>query len=163
MKKVLIGLMGLLACALAASADTYTFTADLTNGVVETNAVAASGWLDKIEVCQEASRTTDVVVATFNSDNATICDVYCTNASQTAAAQVYRPRVVGSTIAGVALAAVTVDSTTITNGVAATTVLSAPYERKMIGGNTQIKISSAGAGMGENTVKVTIFYEPLKR
>jgi hypothetical protein len=75
--------------------------------------------------------------------------------------KIIRPRYLGTSTAGTAIAAVVGSgSDALTNLV--TTVLSAPYERALLGGNTKVAVTAAAVS-ADNTVTVTLFYEPLKK
>jgi hypothetical protein len=72
---------------------------------------------------------------------------------------VIRTRVIGTTSAGVALTAAFTAGTSTTNY---STILTAPYERLMIGGT--VKLSAAGTkNDGSNVVTARIFFEPVAK
>lgn len=159
MNKIVCGIVGGLLVVSAAMADTMTATVSVTNGQPATlsGAIPVSGWLDKIEIVQSGGTgsTSAVVVATYSGTTAV--DTFATK-TLAAASQIFRPRVVGTANTGTALAA----AATGTNDYTAGTVLAAPYERILIGGN--VKLSVAGTNVkNTNTVTATIYYEPLKK
>jgi hypothetical protein len=157
MKRLLI----LTACALAVSgafADSVTVTVSATGAAAFSSPILASGYLDRVEIVKSGDN--DVVgidLATFEGTTAlqTFVDI---NALATATdTVVIRPRAVGTGASGTAFtAAGAIVAGASTNAVAGT-VLVAPYERYMIGGNLKLKVS---AGDGTNaTVKAIIYYD----
>ena len=159
MKRLMFGIAVLALVSIAVRADTYTYSVASTNGIATTNDVLASGWLDKIEVAQDASATCTVVVATYDM-NGTAVETYASLSSMTAASTIVRPGAVRTSNAGVAL------TSAITGGNASnvTQVITVPYDRIMIGGNTKIiTTGSGGPAAAKNNVKTTVFFEPLKK
>jgi hypothetical protein len=116
--------------------------------------ISASGWLDRIEITVTGSSTSAVTVASYAADGTTAVDTFLTLAAATANT-VVRPRVIGTTTAGVALAAA---STAATN---ATQVLVAQYDRIMIGGDIRLKVVAGSAAA--NTVTAKVYYEPTRK
>lgn len=154
--KMLILAAVLCVAAVAVQADSYTYTDNLTNGEsVTTSALPVSGWLDKIEVSQNAAGTCTVVVATY--DGTTAVDTYVSLSSWTDTSKVLRPRFIGTGNTGTALAAANIG--TASNAVP-TLLPTAPYERPMIGGNTKIVLTGES---DDNDVKIVVYYEPLKK
>lgn len=154
MKRFLV-LLAVLGIAGAALADSQSMTVVVTNTETEISAaIPVSGWLDRIEIQVTGSSTSAVTVATYAADGTTALDTVLTLATCTANT-VVRPRVIGTTTAGVNLAAA---STAATN---ATQVLVAQYDRIMLGGDVRLKVVAGSAA--ENTVKATLYYEPTAR
>ena len=159
MRKLLVSLLAVAAISFAARADVYTAVIGVTNSVVTTNAVNASGWLDKIEISgpNVSAGSYSIIIGTYDagvtgSVNPTIIDTYATLSGLTTSSTVVRPRVVGTTTAGVAITAVTGSGSTNV-----TTVLMAPYDRICMGGNTIIKLTPASCTAGGN-VTVSFYY-----
>jgi hypothetical protein len=167
MRKMLIAaIVGLLLVS-GGYADSYVYSFNaLTNGETSTSAaIPVSGWLDRVEVSQSSTVTSTVTVATF--DGTTAMEKFVYLASLTDTTKIVRPRVVGTGITGTDLAAAAASHVagTGTNSVVST-VLVAPYERMLIGGNTKIQVvntSCNGATGGTNDVKVVIYYERLSK
>jgi len=162
MKKVLVMLGVVLLAVNFAMADSVSVTVTVTNGQAATfsDLIPASGWLDRIEVRQDSSATSTIVVATY--DGTTAVETFATLSGLTDAQKVVRPRLIGTTTAGVALAAVAAGSTAALTNAYASTVLVAPYERPLIGGNLKARVTGT-ANDGSNPVTVTVFFEPLKK
>lgn len=156
MKKVMLSLGVFLVVAVMAGADVYTYQVTVTNAqpIGYSDALPISGYLDKIEICQDSGATTTVTVATYISTTAV--DTYFSAAIADTANTVARPRFIGTSSAAAALAAV--------NGTtnSCTTVLVAAYEKPMIGGNVKVAVTGT-LNDGSNVVTVRIYYEPLKR
>jgi hypothetical protein len=158
MKKclLLIAVVMALACSLRADSVVQTVVVPTTS-VVTSDQFTASGWLDRIEVSGTANATCGVVVASYDS-SATAIETYATKTVTTPT--VIRTRVIGTANTGTAITGVVGSgSDALTNIV--TTVLAAPYERILIGGN--VKAVLTGAWTATNTVVIRMFYEPLKR
>ena len=144
------------ALAAVAVADSVTVTATSTStGTGYSAPIQASGYLDRIEVVRDATlaastnQNSTVVLATY--DGTTALETFYTvtfSAGQTH--KVARPRLIGQTTAGVNLAAAT-NATGV-----ASTVLVAPYERAMIGGNLRLATSGDATN---STVTATIFFD----
>lgn len=153
---LIAGLVGFLAIGARADSDVQTIVVPTTS-VVTSGVFTASGWLDRIEISSTALSTCGVVVASYDASGTAI-ETYATKTVTTPT--VIRTRVIGTANTGTAIAAVVGSgSDALTNLV--TTVLSAPYERILIGGN--VKAICTGAWTGTNTVTVRLFYEPLKK
>jgi hypothetical protein len=162
MKKFMQGLMVLvavLALGSVANADTAVYSVSVTGSqaIVYSDALPVSGWLDRITVSQTAGATCTVTVAQYAGTTAV--DTYA-SLSALVGNKVVRTRVIGTGNTGTALAAATVDNSTLTNNV--TTQLSANYERILLGGNTKVAVTAAAASP-DNAVTVTLFFEPLKK
>jgi hypothetical protein len=160
MKQFRLMVLGMVLVAGIALADTATVSLTITNGQAATlsDAISASGWLDKIELVHSdgATATSTVVVATYSGSTAV--ETFATKTLTSAT--VIRPRFAATANTGTAIPAVVGNgSDALTNLV--TTVLTVPYEKALIGGN--VKMSVAGTSNdGTNTVTATIYYEPLK-
>jgi phospholipase/lecithinase/hemolysin len=147
----------LAACVVAlfvvsARAGYYEETVNVgTNAAVVTAAFPFAGTLDKVEVVQPTTATNTIVVATYSGTTAVDTLVSLADAFGN---KVVRPRIIGTTTAGVALAAAVNGSADYTAG----TVLVAPYERPYVAGNVKATIT-ANAANGTATVPVTLrFY-----
>ena len=160
MKRIMLTLAAAM-LTICAVADTRTVTVSATGADAFSEQINASGWLDRVEIVK--STDNDVVnidLATWTGTTAvdTYVDI---NALATATdVVVIRPRVIGTGASGTALAAA---GLLVAGGVTnvSGTVLVAPYERPMIGGNLKLKV---GASAGTNaTITATIFYEPTKK
>lgn len=160
MKKLIIVSAIIAALSLNASADSYTYTSDslLTNGQISTSAaLPISGYLDRIEMYgANAAMTSAVVVASYTSAGTAIDTFANVSALAETTPVVIRPRFVGTTTAGVNIAPVQ-----LVGGTNVSTILTAPYERPVVGGNVKIKVT--GTVANTNTVTVTVFYEPLPK
>jgi hypothetical protein len=122
-------------------------------GSTATNTVA-TGWIDKIEIVGDANvtGTYTCVVATYSAAGSAV-DTLASASITANSAVVVRPRAVGTTSAGVALTAV---AGTGTNTL---TVLSAPYDRILAGGNMLMKCTSGTGGV----VTATIYFVPVAK
>jgi hypothetical protein len=128
--------------------ETFTVT---TNAAVVSGILPIAGTLDKVEVINAADRTNTVVIATYSGTTAV--DTYVSLADL-AGSKVVRPRIIGTTTAGVNLAA----AANGTNDYTAGTVLIAPFERPYIAGNVKATIT-ANAANAANASTVTLrFY-----
>lgn len=165
MKKTsLIALLVLFVASIACMADTRAVSLTATNGqaIQLSAAIPASGTLDKIEVVQTSGYTSTVTVATYAGTTAVDTFVSLT---ALVGNKVIRPRIIGTTTAGVNLAAATQagsDATTNTVG----TALVAAYERPIVGGNLKVAVTPSGAsvsGAGTNTVDVILYFNPLQK
>jgi len=155
--KRFIGLVCFLAVGAAFAADVYTYTITGTNTqpITYSDSLPISGVLDKIEVITSAASTCTVTVASYSGTTAV--DTYATKAisnGETATPAVFRPRVIGTTSAGVELAGVVLASGDNSTNLV-TTVLSAQYERPMIGGNVKVATTFTA---GASTAIVRLFY-----
>jgi hypothetical protein len=157
MKKIVVGLIGLLVMASMACADTYTYT--YVNGGNNTNlsaAIPVSGYLDKIEmsILAATERTSTVVVATYDGTTAvdTLGSVTLTGT------KVIRLRVQPTDNTGTVIPSVW--SAAGTDGTNASTILSVVYDKVLVGGN--MKVSIANAHTHASTNKIVFYYEPLK-
>jgi malate/lactate dehydrogenase len=162
MKQFRLMVLGMVLVAGIALADTATVSLTVTNGQAATlsDAISASGWLDKIEIVNSdgAGATCAVVVATYTSTTA--IDTLATATVTTP--KVFRTRVQPTANTGTAIPAVVGNgSDALTN--LATTVLVVPYEKVLIGGNLKMSVAGTAVSDGTNTTTATLFYEPLKR
>lgn len=141
-------------------AETANVSLTITNNQPATasTAIAASGWFDAIEITQDstAGTTSLVVVATYTGT--TPIRVLYSNSVVGAVAEA-RPRFLGDDVTGTLLAAVVATGASTTN---MTQVLSAPYERAMIGGNIKATVTGTNND-GSNPVTVRLFFEPTGR
>ena len=160
MKKVIgLFLVVLVGFAVLAQADTRTVSLTVTNGqaITYSDAIPASGILDKIEVVQTSGATATVTIATYSGTTAV--DTFATLTSL-AGNKVLRPRIIGTTTAGVNLAAsVQAGSDALTNLVS--TALVGLYEQPMIGGNLKMAVTSGSAAA--NTVTATLYFTPVNK
>ena len=145
-------------------ADSAVASVTVTNGQTTiSESISASGWLDRIEITVTGSSTSAVTVASYAADGTTAVDTWLTIAAATANT-VVRPRVIGTTTAGVNLAAasalVTINTSGETNAVP-TQVLIAQYDRIMIGGDIRLKVVAGSAAA--NTVTAKVYYEPTAK
>jgi hypothetical protein len=152
MKKALVAIMAVAVVAVTAKSAVYEETFLVTtNAAVVSAAFPIAGVLDKIEVVQSAGVTNSIVVATYAGTTAV--DTLMTLTDLTGN-KVVRPRLIGTTTAGVNLAAAIIADATNTVG----QILAAPYERPYIAGNVKATIT-AHADNGEETATVTLrFY-----
>ena len=163
MKKLSLTVLAMLALVAVSSAEVSTvgsigFSTSTQNSII--GDLPVSGYLDKIEMWGEnAASTSSVVVATYTSTNqsATAIDTYATVSSLAGTTpKVVRPRVIGTTTAGVDITA----AATTTNSTS--TMLGALYERPMIGSLTQIRITATVVAAAGNTNQFRIFYTPVQ-
>lgn len=162
MKKLaLILAVALFAVAGSVSADRYVYTASYTGfATTYSDWIPVSGWLDKIEISQTASRTCDVIVATYTATGANGSAIETFAACYgLAGSKVVRPRVYGTSTAGAAL---TVTSTTTATYYES--IITIPYERAMVSGNVAIKIQGSNlVAASTNDIVIGIIYEPTKK
>jgi hypothetical protein len=160
MSKTLTLVIGLCLLVASAMADSYTYTTTCTNNkaIAYSDPLPISGYIERIEVYQSSSvATTTVTVATYDGGGTTALTTFASKAC--VGNQVFTPRVVGSTTAGVTLVAATGSS----SGTNTTTMLVVPYEKMMIGGNTKVAVTGGDAPLTAYTINVTVFYTPIKR
>jgi hypothetical protein len=158
----------LFACA-AALVFTFAAVADESASIVvqSTNGVAAyssainvSGWLDRVEIVKSGDTgTCDIVLGTYSGTTALEKFVNISALAEGTDTVVLRPRALGTVLtAGTALSASTTtyagDATNGTNAVV-TTVLYAPYERMMVGGNLKMCVTSTTNAV----ITAKLFYE----
>lgn len=157
-KRLLIAVMAAACLSIGAYADSDVQTVIVpTTSVMTSGNFTASGYLDRIEISGTAAATCGVVIASYDASGTAI-ETYATKTVTTPT--VIRPRVIGTANTGAALTAV-VDQTVTNAATATTTMLVAPYERILIGGN--VKAVLTGADAITNTVVMRMFYEPLKK
>jgi len=163
MKKLIIGMLAVMVIAVVGMADSVTVTLDsgATGAAAYSDALFASGYLDRIELVRdsdtaaETNQITTVVLATYSGTTALNTYMSATLATG-AVTKVVSPRAIGQTTAGVNLAA----AANGTNDYTAGTVLVAPYERMMIGGNSKLAVSGNATNC---TVTATVYFEPLQK
>jgi len=153
MKKI-VSLIAVFALAGLVNADTFTWSSDvlLTNGQISVSAdLPVAGYLDKVEVWNStAGMTSAVTIASYAG--AVAADTFVNLAAVGGTTpSVVRPRVIGTTTAGVNLAG----NSAGTNH--ATQVLTAYYEPVMLGGNTRVSVT--GTVASTNTVTVRLFFK----
>ena len=148
-------------CAFSAVADTKTVVVTAAGADTYSAPIDVSGYIDRVEVVRTVDTSSDIVnidLGTWSGTTLLQSIVDINSAATNMTAVVARPRVFGTTVGGVDLAAVTAGGPWgAGTNVVATTVLVAPYERIMAGGNLKLKVSASG---GTNaTVTATIYYE----
>ena len=151
-------MFALVAFAGMAKADSRTFSVAVTNGqaISISDQLPISGLLDKVEVTQSGGTNATVILATYDSAGTTAVDTLVTS-GVLPGNKVFRPRIVGTTTAGVTITGV---NGTATN---ATTVLVANYEKPLVGGNLRYAVTAQSNGtVVTNTVRVVVYYEPVK-
>jgi len=136
--KKLIAVLFLSLVATGAMAGGFAWSSDTLSTAAQyqvSSDLPVSGELDKVIVWNNsAGCTTVVVIATYAGD--TIADVIFSNAVANTTPVVARPRRVGTDTAGTLLTSAYGNSVTG----AATTVISLPYERFVLGGLTKVKV-----------------------
>jgi hypothetical protein len=162
MKKMIgMFLVSLIGFAVLAQADTATVSLTVTNGqaITYSDAIPASGILEKVEIIQTSGCTATVAVATFSGTTAV--DTFVT-LTDLVGNKVVRPRVIGTTTAGVNLAAAVQNgSDAVTNNVG--TVLVGAYEKAMIGGNVKLAVTAGVATQAANTVICRVYFTPVSK
>jgi len=145
-----VGLIG-------AQADMTKNSGTVITNQVATSVIVASGYLDRFVINQTDSSTTNTITIGI-MDGTERVETLVSLADWTGDNIVVAPRKVGTSSAGVALAGAT---TTVLDGtnIVATTVLSVPYEKYMIGGNLQISVTGGSGG----DWSVQTFYEPTRK
>lgn len=147
--------------AVLAQADTRTVSLTVTNGqaITYSDPIPASGELEKIEFVQSSASTATVTIATYTGTTA--IETFASLSAWATTTKLVKPRAVGTTTAGVSIVAVVGSgSDALTN--LATTVLSAPYERLVVGGNLKMAVTGT-ANSGTNTVTATLYFKPWTR
>ena len=155
--KKLLAVLALFATLITfAQADTATMSLTVTNGqaITYSDQISASGYLDKIEVVQDAAATSTVTVATYSGT--TSVESYASLSGLATATKLIRPRVLPTDNTGTAIASV---AGTGTNTL---TQLNVPYQMPLIGGNLKLAVTGT-ANDGANTVTVTLYYIPIKK
>jgi len=153
MKKVVIGVLTVLAMVGIVSAGTVTASVTITNGqsITFSEPINVSGILDKIEISHSGTSTSTVTIATYVGTTALETFASLTTHYGT---KVIRPRVLPTDNTGASLAAVVGGGATSN----VTTVLTVPYSRPTIGGNVKMAVTSSGSG-GADTVTATFYYD----
>jgi hypothetical protein len=165
--KKLIGIFAIaaLACQLSHGASVDFDVSVASNQTAYSPALSIHGVIDRIEFEKAAQGPQcDVVVASFASDGTTIIDTFASiqNWAEGGAlvTDVVRPRLIGTTTAGVDIAGVQSNLTNAPS--AATTVLMAGYDAPVVGGNVKVKLTNDATGSNITaTVKGRIFYTPI--
>ena len=154
--KKLFACAAALVFAFAAVADEKTVTVTAAGATTYSDPINISGYIERVEVVRTPTAVSDVVdidLATFSGTTIMQSIVNIDAAATNFTPVAVMPRVVGTTVAGVALTAVT--GTAV--GTNTTTMLTVPYERIMAGGNLKLKVTALG---GTNaTVTAVIHYE----
>jgi hypothetical protein len=161
MKKVIgLFLVVLVGFAVLAQADGYrSVSLTVTNGqaITLSDAIPVFGVLEKIEIVQTVGCTATVAVATFSGTTAVDTLVSLTSLVGN---KVVRPRIIGTTTAGVNLAAsVQAGSDALTNLVS--TALVGLYEKPIVGGNLKLAVTAGAATQAANTVEARLYFTPL--
>jgi hypothetical protein len=152
MKKMLGIVVAALVVAGVAQAAVYEETFTVTTNAAVTSAILPiSGTIDKIEVIQSADVTNTVVVATYSGTTAV--DTILTLADLEGN-KVVRPRVIGTTTAGVNLAA----AANGTNDYTAGTILVANYEAPYVAGNVKAVLTANAANAAVSSTITLRFY-----
>jgi hypothetical protein len=152
MKKTLCVMMLAMFATATVQAAVYEETFNVsTNAAVVSAVLPIAGTLDKVEVIQSAGVTNTIVIATYTGTTAVDTLVGLTDLTGN---KVVRPRIIGTTTAGVNLAAAIIADATNTVG----TVLVAPFERPYIAGNVKATLT-ANAANGTTASTITLrFY-----
>ena len=159
MKKMLAVVVMVACGAMAARADFYEYSVTTATGAVTTVSaqIPVSGYLDRVEIIQTAGVTNSYTIATY--DSTTAVDTVVTSADLATATDVIRPRIIGTTTAGVNLAA----AATGTNDYTAGTILVANYEKPLVGGNLKVSIVGKEENVVATAVKVRFYFERFER
>ena len=158
MKKMIGIVLAMLACIAGAYADSYTYTSDAFSTATQwavSDALPVAGQLDRVILWNtDPKGTAVVVVATYAGS--VQADIICTAKVNNVASApiVIRTRRVGTASSGTALAYAT-SAEGITN---ITQILSVPYEKIMLGGNTKVWAIDAGTTTVTNFVNVQFIY-----
>ena len=160
MKKMLAVVVMVACGAMAARADFYEYSVTTATGAVTTVSaqIPVSGYLDRVEIIQTADRTNTFTIATY--DSTTAIDTVVASGALTGN-KVIRPRIIGTTTAGVALAGVVATGTN--TSAAASSVLVAGYEKPLVGGNLKVSILGDAANVATTAVKVRFYFERFRR
>jgi hypothetical protein len=156
MKKLLLALAAVALCTSYAVADEKTVVVTAAGATTYSDPINISGYIERVEIVRTpapGSAVVDIDLGTFSGttlmQSIVNIDAAATNFTPVAVI----PRVVGTTVAGVALTAAT--GTAV--GTNTTTMLTVPYERIMVGGNLKLKVTALA---GTNaTVTAVIHYE----
>jgi hypothetical protein len=147
MKKVMVFVLAVLGSfAIQAKADVAVVNLIVTNGqaITYSEPINANGYLDKIEITQDAGAATTSTVTIATYSGTTAVETYATATSLTGN-KVIRPRFALQTTAGAV-----VDSAT-----------NAVLEKALIGGNVKMAVTGT-VNDGSNEVKAYIYYIPIK-
>jgi hypothetical protein len=157
MKKLLTFAAAVALFASFAVADSVTVTVTGTNAITYSDAINASGWLDRVEIVKSGDTgTCDIVLGTYSGATSLEKFVNISALAEGTDTVVLRPRAVGTVLtSGTAITAVT--GTAV--GTNTTTMLVAPYERFMIGGNTKLAVTSTTNAV----ITATLYYERLAK
>ncbi len=164
MNKMIIGLL-LVAVPFIAMADSYTWSSGtLSTGTQhETSAdIPISGYLDRVIIWNTGNTlaTSAVVIASYAGSTA--ADTIISAEAVGTTPKVVRPRRVGTGSSGTALThAIGAGSDALTN--LATQVLSVPYERVYLGGNTKVQVTLASGTTQTNVTTVQFIFDRANR
>jgi hypothetical protein len=163
MKKLFI-LAAACAFAFVAISDTVTVTVSAAGAAAYSDPINISGYLDRVELVKSSDNdVVDIDLATWSGTTAVDTYVNIDALATATDVVVIRPRVLGTGASGTTLTAATdiVSTTDDSTNAVTTTILAAPYERPLVGGNIKLKV---GASAGTNaTVTATLYYERLAR
>jgi len=162
--KMTVALAGVLALvtvvAMAQAPVSVTLTGTNGAAIQYSDAIPVSGILDKIEIVQTGTASTNLVtLATYSGTTAV--ETFVSLADNTAGADVVRLRVLPTANTGSALAAASTGGTN--TSVAVTTALMVPYQAPWIGGNVKMAVTGSGtASTNVWTVTATIYaHKPM--
>jgi hypothetical protein len=155
MKKALVALLAVALFAAPAIAGYYEETVSVGTGgtaAVVSGILPIAGTLDRVEVIpSNATLTNTVVVATYTGTTAVDTLV---SLSSLVGNKVVRPRIIGTTTAGVNLAAAALGTNDYTVG----TALVAPYERPYVGGNIKATVTPDAGNSAAGTVTLRFYF-----
>jgi hypothetical protein len=160
MRYIVAMLIGL-AFAVSVQADSMPVTlTSSTNAAVVSDAIPISGYLERIEITQTAGRTNTITLASYEGSTAVDAFVSLTDL---AGNKVVRPRVIGTTTAGVNLASVVTADAGVTNA-AAGQVLVAQYDKVLVGGTIKLAATANAAnGTNSTAIKAVIYWSPIHK
>ncbi len=154
MKRMLVCAAALVFAVAAVADESAAIVVRSTNGVASySSAIDVSGWLDRVEIVKSGDTgTCDIVIGTYSSTTALEKFVNISALAEGTDTVVLRPRAVGTVLtSGTAITAVT--GTAV--GTNTTTMLVAPYERMMVGGNLKLCVTSTTNAV----ITAKLFYE----
>jgi hypothetical protein len=161
MKKSILGIMVSL-LPFAALADSYTYPGEVTSTATQwyvSDDIPVAGELDRIVLWNTDPKGTSVVViANYAGDE--IADIIYTGTvvNSSGAPVVVRPRRVGTGTSGTALTyGIGSGSAALTN--LATQILTVPYEKFILGGNTKARVVDAGTTTVTNYMNAQFIFK----
>ena len=164
MQKLIIMLALVLAFAVPAMADSYTWTTGTLSTSAQyevSSALPVQGHLERIVVLNSNGSAITNQVTLYNAIGASgaVGDTLCVVTSITTTAVAKTPRRLGTDpLSGVALTAAWGGDTTNVNS----SVVVYPTERIYLGGDTRIKVLVAAPAVVTNVTTVTLIYQPDK-